>query len=246
MIQCALCMYAGNPDTATSCVKCKTPLPPRIPTLPEDSYAPQRGETVAEDYRSPAINRRQTVAEGMPPAIPTPSRPVEPASSPARWSDSGSGDQAQRRRTVYIGTPADDPSAVSTGSHTPQGPPVGAVRKIIGILVTYSWKEEGQVFPVYQGRNYIGTDPKCEICVPNDTTLSGVNTSINYRLQFLIADKDSMSGTDVDGHPVFNEGVPLRNYATIRTGSTHWTFVVIHPTAPASGPFPSGEATAGA
>jgi len=255
MIQCALCMYAGNPDTATNCVKCKTPLAHRASTLTDDSYPPQRGETVSEDYRPPVSSRRQTVAEGMPPAIPEPFRPSEPSRSPGpsrpaeggappRWSDSGSNDQAQRRRTVYVGTPADE--AVAPAARTPQGPPVGAVRKIIGVLITYSWKEEGQIFPVFQGRNYIGTDPNCEICVPNDATLSGINTSISYRLQFLISDKDSMSGTDLDGQPVFTDPVPLRNYASIRTGSTYWTFVVIHPTAPSAGSSPSGEVAAGA
>lgn len=247
MIQCALCMYAGNPDTATSCVKCKTPLAPRGATLTEDNYPPQRGEAAVESYPPPiASSRRQTLAEGMPPAPSAPVRPAEPSAPPARWNDSSSHDQAQRRRTVYIGAPADETLPVSTGPRGPQGPLVGAVRKIIGVLITYSWKEEGEIFPVYQGRNYIGTDPKCEICVPSDTTLSGINTSINFRMQFLISDKDSMSGTDVDGKPVFTDAIPLRNYATIRTGSTYWTFVAIHPIEGVAGGHSTGEPSAGA
>jgi hypothetical protein len=41
-----------------------------------------------------------------------------------------------------------------------------------------------------------------------------------------------MSGTDVDGEPIEQEFVPLRNYAKIRTGSTYWTFVCIQPPSP--------------
>ncbi len=277
MIQCALCMYAGNPETATICVKCKTPLAQKAGGQADDPYIARRGETVAEEFPHPhsAGGRRQTVAEGVPPAIPGPSRPSDNPPLP-RWSDSGSGagvnnagpanqgpgnaggfgsgnfgqgnynsgnfgsnpppvsnpgGQARdfnpaRRHTMFIGAPVDEPPVVAGGPRPPQPAPPSAVRKIVAVLVTYSWREEGQLFPVYQGRNYIGTDPKCEICVPNDATLSGINTSINHRGQFMISDKDSMSGTDLDGTPV-TEGVPLRNYATIRTGSTYWTFISI-------------------
>jgi hypothetical protein len=37
----------------------------------------------------------------------------------------------------------------------------------------------------------------------------------------------SMSGTDLNGVPIEEQFVPLQNYARIRTGSTHWTFVAI-------------------
>jgi hypothetical protein len=103
----------------------------------------------------------------------------------------------------------------------------------VGVLITYSWHEQGQVFPVLEGRNLIGRDPsQSDICIPQDATLSAVNSFITYRGQFIIGDKVSMSGTDVDGKAIVTEFVPLRNYASIRTGSTHWTFVAIQPPAP--------------
>ena len=52
------------------------------------------------------------------------------------------------------------------------------------------------------------------------------------RYEHIIGDKVSMSGTDVDGEPIETEFVTLRNYAKIRTGSTHWTFVCIQPPSP--------------
>ena len=80
--------------------------------------------------------------------------------------------------------------------------------------------------------NLIGKDPdQCDIAIPQDATLSAVNSFITYRRNFLIGDKVSMSGTDVDGEPIETEFVPLRNYAKIRTGSTYWTFVSVQPPA---------------
>ena len=138
---------------------------------------------------------------------------------------------------MYAGISADEPATPAVAPRAPAVPGVGAVRRIVGILITYSWEEQGQVFPVLEGRNLIGKDPaQCNICIPQDQTLSDVNSSIAYRSQFVIRDKDSMSGTFVDGGFVEAEPVPLRNYAKIRTGSTNWTFVAIQPQTAATVP----------
>jgi hypothetical protein len=204
------------------------------------------------DSQFRAAPRRQTMADGVIPAAPvTPVTPMvaslpqtlEPVVPTSRWSDSGPTDLNQRRRTVYAGeaapapaapfsTPYDAPAVSTTGGRraTAQEEPG---RKIVGVLITYSWQEQGQIFPVLAGRNLIGRDPaQCDIAVPQDATLSSVNSSISYRRQFVIVDKDSMSGTYVDGEPVETEPVMLRNYARIRTGSTYWTFVSIQPPDP--------------
>jgi hypothetical protein len=39
----------------------------------------------------------------------------------------------------------------------------------------------------------------------------------------------SRSCTDLKGEPVEEQFRPLKNYARIRTGSTHWTFVIVDP-----------------
>jgi hypothetical protein len=216
---CSKCSYAWNPDSATSCVQCKAPL--------ESALPPRRGDTVDEEQKQEPA-RRPTVAEGMPAM----NRPAEPEVPQPRWNDSLSPERAERRRTVFAGmAPAEAPAQVSpSGQRRPQTISVDPSRKIVGVLITYSWQDQGQVFPVLEGRNLIGKDPnQCDICVPQDQTLSAVNTFITYRRHFIIGDKVSMSGTDVNGEPIETEFVPLHNYAKIRTGSTHWTFVAIQP-----------------
>jgi hypothetical protein len=124
-----------------------------------------------------------------------------------------------------------NPSASGLGE-APEQPkrPLSAARKIVGILVTYTWNEQGQIFPLLEGRNRIGSDPKeCDIVIPQDETLSSINSHIVYRKSFTIGDDVSMGGTDVDDEPVETAFVPLRNYARIRTGSTHWIFIAVEP-----------------
>jgi hypothetical protein len=247
MIHCAKCNYGWNPDTATICVQCKSPL--------GSAAQPQRNDTLNENLPKADSGRMPTIAEGVAfPAVSRPSDPniAPPPPPPSRWNDSAPADSTQRRQTVASGipsgpgasvsgpssisgqvsSPVSPASSVSTGSRRPQTIAVDPARKIIGVLITYSWQEQGQVFPVLEGRNLIGKDPaQCDICIPQDATLSAVNTFITFRRQFLIGDKVSMSGTDVDGEPIETEFVPLRNYAKIRTGSTYWTFVSIQPPA---------------
>lgn len=100
---------------------------------------------------------------------------------------------------------------------------------MIGVLVTYSWKADGQVFPVREGRNLIGRGEECEIRVPEDPALSDKNSHITFRQSFVVGDMVSMGGTDLNGEPVEEQFRPLGNYARIRTGSTHWIFVIIDP-----------------
>jgi len=102
-----------------------------------------------------------------------------------------------------------------------------APRKVVGVLVTYSWEPAGEVFPVREGRNLIGRGEECDIRVANDPALSQVNSHITFRKGFVIGDMVSMGGTYVDGEPIEDQFHALRNYAEIRTGSTLWTFVAL-------------------
>lgn len=119
-----------------------------------------------------------------------------------------------------------------------QEPPVGdglakphpvIVRKIVAIMVTYSWKPEGEVFPVYEGRNLIGSAPECEVSITSDPQMSGKHATLIFRGGiFLLDDASSMNGTYLDDEDVL-EKVRLANYAQIRTGATQWIFVIIAP-----------------
>jgi len=233
MIHCAKCKYGWNPDSATICVQCKSPL--------DAAAGARRNDTLNESGGN--VGRRSTVVDfdPAPPPMPNPAPPV--AAAP-RWTDAPPLDPSQRRRTVFAGVAPEAPPPVSTPAPTPmaggtrraQTVAVDPERRIVGVLITYSWQKSGQVFPILEGRNLIGKDPEqCDIAIPQDATLSAVNSFITYRRHFVVGDKVSMSGTDVDGEPIETEFVPLRNYAKIRTGSTYWTFVSVQPPAEASG-----------
>jgi hypothetical protein len=107
--------------------------------------------------------------------------------------------------------------------------PKAAERRVIGVLITYSWSPEGQVFPIREGRNLIGRGDRCNIRVPEDPAMSDENTHITFRQNFVIGDMVSMSGTDLNGEPVEEQFKSLGNYARIRTGSTNWIFVIVDP-----------------
>ena len=119
------------------------------------------------------------------------------------------------------------PGAPSGEGSGPATPPATKNRRIVGVLVTYSWLPEGQIFPVLEGRNVIGRG-KCEISVPQDETMSTENSSVTFRETFMLKDRDSMSGTYLNGKAV-EEQARLGNYAQIRAGSTVFTFVALDP-----------------
>lgn len=223
MIQCKVC-FATNPDSAVVCSVCKAPLDrsagaknaARRPTVPEDmAEIPSRRSTVFEDveaHRPGGDDRQEQRDRGL----------------------GGSGRPA-RRVTIFDPSKVGDAGASDAGANA-QGPetaknvPAAKGRRIVGVLVTYSWSDQGQIFPVYEGRNRIGSDPhQCDIAIPQDDTLSAINSHIVYRKSFTIGDDVSMGGTDVNGEPVEVAFVPLHNYARIRTGSTHWTFIAVAP-----------------
>jgi hypothetical protein len=109
-------------------------------------------------------------------------------------------------------------------------PPPATGRRIVGMMVTYSWRPEGEVFAVYEGRNYLGHDPDCEVRLMADHTISGKHAAIFYRGQnFTITDEKSMNGTFVNGVEAPITGTFLKNYDEIKTGATAWRFIIIEP-----------------
>lgn len=85
------------------------------------------------------------------------------------------------------------------------------------------------MFPVREGRNYIGSDPEGDIALDGDNHLSGRHAILLYRGRgFWIDDEKSMNGTFVNGECV-EEKQRLPNYASIQTGATEWRFVALEP-----------------
>src|SRR5262249_51265990 len=65
----------------------------------------------------------------------------------------------------------------------------GDTRRIVGVVITYTWRPQGQLFPIYEGKNFIGRAdvsdealPRpCDIQIPEDTQMSAEHALILYR-----------------------------------------------------------------
>ena len=216
MKNCTNC-HRPNADNARFCVVCNAPFSPAgpatcpkghtvDPTWTECPYCKAQAGPVAPARSKTVVEAPAPVARPVPPPPPPPV--VTPAAAPAG-----------RRMTVF--TPPQQDSPIEPAIPRP------SQRKIVGVLITYSWRPDGQMFPVREGRNLIGRGGECEIQVPDDTTLSNVNSHITFRKNFTLGDMVSMSGTDINGVPIEEQFVLLESGARIRTGSTHWTFLAI-------------------
>jgi len=109
----------------------------------------------------------------------------------------------------------------------------GDNRKIVGVLLSYSWNPYGQLYEVRQGRNHIGAgeirgeDRTVDIHCPSDTVLSSDHAMILVQDgRFYIEDLASVNGTKVDGQPIPPGRLePLPSPAEISAGDTVFTFV---------------------
>ena len=102
-------------------------------------------------------------------------------------------------------------------------------RRVVGVLVTYTWQPQGEVFLVREGSNFLGSSSECEIRVSADPRMSTRHACIVHRPGgFWIDDEKSMNGTLVDGELV-KEKRRLPESAVIRTGGTVWRFAALQP-----------------
>ena len=204
------------PDDAASCGQCGMVLDQsliaraagpgrRIPTISESVTGTNATPPPKIEYRpSPPPPISGTVAMGAPP----------PAAAPAS--------SGRRGQTIFV----------PSGGHAATGvqlAPVTPARRVIAVLVTYSWKPEGQVFPIREGRNLIGRSDECDVKIPEDAMLSTVNSHITFRQSFTMGDMVSMGGTYLNGEVVEEQFRPLKNLSTIRAGSTQLLFVIVDP-----------------
>ncbi|MBX7044261.1 MAG: FHA domain-containing protein [Ignavibacteria bacterium] len=124
-------------------------------------------------------------------------------------SPSGGG-SSNFNKTVIV-SPGDDSSGKATTS-----------RKIIGWLVTFSWKEEGQDFRLYEGRNLISGDSKSDVAL-NDPSVSSPHCMILFRNGKLrIKDELSTNGTMLNGSEI--EEAELNDGDVIKIGRTELKF----------------------
>jgi len=130
----------------------------------------------------------------------------------------------------------------------------GDTRRIVGVLITYTWRPQGQLFPIREGRNFLGRGEisseavprNCDVQIAQDAKMSAEHALILCRQgRYEIIDQETTNGTFVDGKMLrANESAELPNHATIQTGSTVWTFLKIeapHQEEVSRSPEPEGE-----
>jgi hypothetical protein len=171
--------------------------------------------------------------------------------------------ESERKPTIVLGQPEskNDPPKRTMVDGMPQPTPGGGretiilnsedvtgapkeyqptdTRNIVGVLVSYSWVRGGQLFPVREGKNYIGSGhdstvssiQDCDIQIPHDEKMSRVHSLLLCRSgKNEIIDQQSTNGTFLNGELLMsNQSVGLESQAEIKTGSTSWIFIKIEP-----------------
>ncbi|HVW86742.1 MAG TPA: FHA domain-containing protein, partial [Bryobacteraceae bacterium] len=109
-----------------------------------------------------------------------------------------------RNRTRVQEDAADSGSERKTRNYDqPQEPAVAEYHgRIVGVLISYSRRREGEVFAIREGKNFIGsgncvsTGLPCDVWFPEDKAMSSEHALILFRLgEFLIFDQQSTNGT---------------------------------------------------
>lgn len=188
----------------------------QAPAAPSPAAAPFDGHT--------------HIAGGPQPAQGSPATTFAGPAAPAFAANDARGETRLRPNNMEPG------QGSATGAHTMirragvNGAPaqVSEGRRLVGFLVTYNRNPMGRAYNIYEGRNYVGRDKSCDICVPDDGQMSGRHLSILYRSvddKFKFRDEQSSNGTFVNKE-LLDDG-ELENYDIIRAGSTIFIFIAI-------------------
>ncbi len=98
-------------------------------------------------------------------------------------------------------------------------------RKITGVLATFSWRYQGELFVLYEGRNVIGSAASCDIQVTSDPSLSGEHAVVLCRAgRDELHDLLSTNGTFLNEKYVERDGADIADKALIKTGGTVFEF----------------------
>lgn len=120
---------------------------------------------------------------------------------------------------------------------TPQPPETSSTqviklqnRSIIGVLYSISAGIEGEIFPVYVGRNIIGSDLSCDICL-RETSVSSQHAILLARKQtdengeefinVILLDNNSSYGTNVNGNRIDFEKITCSDGDVINIGQNY-------------------------
>jgi pSer/pThr/pTyr-binding forkhead associated (FHA) protein len=160
----------------------------------------------------------------------------------------------QRNPTI---TPGMQPASEEDTSAVRSNAIPGAAnnRKLTGVLVTFSWRPQGQLFPLYEGRNVIGRgtieaegNRPVDVQVANDEMLSNDHATIRCRpgtSLFELVDNLSTNGTFYKGAEIERAAIKLEDGARFRTGATEWLMKKIEWTPEPVAPAAPAKSTAG-
>ncbi|HEX7233644.1 MAG TPA: FHA domain-containing protein [Nitrosospira sp.] len=98
-------------------------------------------------------------------------------------------------------------------------------RKLTGVLVTFKWRPQGELFPLYEGRNVIGSGEASDVYVTTDRMMSSEHAVILCRAgRDELHDMLSTNGTFLNEKYVERDGADLIDGALIKTGATIFEF----------------------
>lgn len=163
------------------------------PICPSPELAQKIGSTI---HSSPTIAYSDNQDDSMKSTV------VEQTTTPAAASAG--------KKTVIIGATQEK----GTKEETKQS------RKIVGWLITFTWRAEGDDYRLYEGRNLITGSGQGDIVIP-DTAVSSPHCMILFRSGKLrIKDELSTNGTFINGNEI--EETELKDGDIIRIGATEF------------------------
>lgn len=97
-------------------------------------------------------------------------------------------------------------------------------KRMVGWLVSYTLNPLGVDFKIYEGKNFIGKDADCTVCIP-DQGVSGKHATLLFRSgKFRLRDNLSSNGTFVNGQDLEDETYTLHDGDIIQIGNTQLMF----------------------
>lgn len=128
-------------------------------------------------------------------------------------------------------------SAASDADRAEPAParPADAGRTLVGVLYTISRRSEGELFPLYLGRNTIGSDPESSVCLdeatvsPNHAVLLVRMVPGTRQMTVTLTDYDSEYGTRVGDVQLEYEKVVLNDHDVIAVGRAYKLLLCLFP-----------------
>jgi len=176
---------------------------PYCPSAEKDAFA--------RNYAEKSADTEETwIGDGSDPQLDT------DATLPGDSMDSPEERDARNDRTMYMDPKAGEAVKVQKSK-----------RKLAGWLITFTWDENGDGFPLYFGKNEIGRVQANDIAI-NDPTMSNHHGTILFRGSDVILNDDlSTSGTYVNDMAKSVDKVMLKDNDLIKMGQTLFKIKVI-------------------